>query len=301
MKMTYTEIKNALSEGKTLFRVGKNKSTTEVRMIDNKPVRRYISEAGEPTAWSATALNTMPKYEWESKESEELPPSELTAPVTRQVQLGDGTSTIVTEYVPISEAPVVIDPFAIPLTKDNDTPEPEPEVIPEPIPEPVQEDVTRHIPEVEEKAKVTEGPMDAIAALKAMEEGEEVVWIPLEEDHGLQAKFYRDWDGKFMEVRANCSHTFENIDMNQFLSHTYLRVEGDLHPFFTALSMVTSYGPRCFIRNIITGKVIRGPNYSDDPDETYDDYPIEPLEVGTISPTELRTFWVIDFEEVDDE
>ena len=141
-RMTYDEIKNALTAGKVFSRVGKNKSRTEVRMFKNEPVRRYIYENGDTTEWAATSLNTMPKFEWEVSDMEELPPEELKAPVIKQVQLGDGTSTVVTEYVPISEAPVVIDPFAITLDKGNDTPEPEP--IPEtntmPHPEPeVQE------------------------------------------------------------------------------------------------------------------------------------------------------------------
>ena len=141
--------------------------------------------------------------------------------------------------------------------------------------------------------------MSALQAINAMMEGYNVMWVPLEKDHDLQVMFYHDWDGKYKMVRANSNHISENIDMNEFFQHLFVRVEGDLHPFFTALSMVTSYGPLCFIRNIVTGKVIRGPNYSDDPDETCDTYPIEPLEVGTILPTELRTFWVIDFEEVE--
>ena len=134
-KMTYDEIKNALAAGKVFSRVGKNKSRTEVRMFKNEPVRRYIYENGDSTEWAATSLNTMPKFEWEVSDMEELPPEELKAPVIKQVQLGDGTSTVVTEYVPISEAPVVIDPFAIPLDKDNDTHEPEPTPEPEPVPE----------------------------------------------------------------------------------------------------------------------------------------------------------------------
>ena len=149
-KMTYDEIKNALAAGKVFSRVGKNKSRTEVRMFKNEPVRRYIYENGDSTEWAATSLNTMPKFEWEVSDMEELPPEELKAPVIKQVQLGDGTSTVVTEYVPISEAPVVIDPFAIPLDKDNDTPEPEPEPTPEPEPVPETDNMPNPEPEAEE-------------------------------------------------------------------------------------------------------------------------------------------------------
>lgn len=139
-KMTYEEIKNALAAGKVFSRVGKNKSRTEVRMFKNEPVRRYIYENGDTTEWAATSLNTMPKFEWEVFDMEELPPEELKAPVIKQVQLGDGTSTVVTEYVPISEAPVVIDPFAIPISKDNDAPEPEPTPETDNMPEPEVEE-----------------------------------------------------------------------------------------------------------------------------------------------------------------
>lgn len=139
-KMTYEEIKNALAAGKVFSRVGKNKSRTEVRMFKNEPVRRYIYENGDTTEWAATSLNTMPKFEWEVFDMEELPPEELKAPVIKQVQLGDGTSTVVTEYVPISEAPVVIDPFAIPISKDNDVPEPEPVPETDNMPEPEVEE-----------------------------------------------------------------------------------------------------------------------------------------------------------------
>ena len=140
VKMTYEEIKNALAAGKVFSRVGKNKSKTEVRMFMNEPVRRYIYENGDTTEWAATSLKTMPKFEWEVFDMEELPPEELKAPVIKQVQLGDGTSTVVTEYIPISEAPVVIDPFAIPISKDNDVPEPEPVPETDNMPEPEVEE-----------------------------------------------------------------------------------------------------------------------------------------------------------------
>ena len=110
-KMTYEEIKNALAAGKVFSRVGKNKSRTEVKLSEGKPVRRYISESGEVSDWAPAALNTMPRFEWEVSQSEPTTEVKPTTTIIKQVNLGDGTTTVITETIPVSEAPVVVDPF----------------------------------------------------------------------------------------------------------------------------------------------------------------------------------------------
>lgn len=331
-KMTYEEIKNALAAGKVFSRVGKNKSRTEVKLREGKPIRRYISESGEVSDWAPAALNTMPRFEWEVSQSEPTTEVNPTTTIIKQVDLGDGTTTVITETVPVSEAPVVIDPFAIPLNKDNDTPEPEP--IPEPTTiseapamvgpfgpkaledlqtiskmlaemreakeEPETDNMPNPEPEEEEDEELI--TMSASLALEEMMMGHNVMWVPREKDHDLQVMFYRDWDLKFKEVRANSSHISERVDMNEFFEHMYVRVTENYDSFINCLSYISENDSPCYMRNIITGRIIKGPKCEDDSDAEADEdcniYPTTPLEVGTILPIELRTFWVVEFGEV---
>ena len=122
MLMTHEEIKTALLEGKILYRNKKNDVRVEYKAQDGKFLRREIVPGLIPGAWHRTDISTMSRYEWsiiekqeetEMKQEEtEMKQEEPTTDVIRQVPLGDGTTTVITEKVPVSEAPVVIDPFA---------------------------------------------------------------------------------------------------------------------------------------------------------------------------------------------
>ena len=122
MLMTHEEIKTALLEGKILYRNKKNDVRVEYKAQADKFLRREIVPGLIPGAWHRTDISTMSRYEWsiiENQEETEMKQEEPTTDVIRQVALGDGTSTIITEKVPVSEAPVVVDPFASPKVKEE--------------------------------------------------------------------------------------------------------------------------------------------------------------------------------------
>lgn len=307
MLMTHEEIKTALLEGKILYRNKKNDTRVEYKAQADKFLRRETLPGQEPGEWTKSDIRTACKYEWniierkqeetEMKQEEtEMKQEEPTTDVIRQVALGDGTSTIITEKVPVSEAPVVVDPFATPKVKEDLM------AISKKL---TEMNITSGPEEEEEEEGEVEEPqtMSALQAINVMMEGYNVMWVPLEKDHDLQVMFYHDWDEKYKEVRANSKHISEYVDMNEFFQHTFVRVEEDYDSFINCLSYISENDTPCYMRNIVTGRIIRGPACMDDSDAEADEdcniYPTEPLEVGTILPIELRTFWTIEFGEVE--
>lgn len=123
MLMTHEEIKTALLEGKILYRNKKNDTRVEYKAQGDKFLRRETLPGQEPGEWTKSDIRTACKYEWniiERKQEEtEMKQEEPTTDVIRQVALGDGTSTIITEKVPVSEAPVVVDPFDNRLNRES--------------------------------------------------------------------------------------------------------------------------------------------------------------------------------------
>ena len=115
MKMTYEEIKNAMLEGKILYRDKKDGTKVEYKAQAGKFLRRNTRPGFVPGVWHNAEIYTMSRYEWniiENQEETKMKQEEPTTDVIRQVPLGDGTTTVITEKVPVSQAPIIVDPFA---------------------------------------------------------------------------------------------------------------------------------------------------------------------------------------------
>ena len=291
MLMTYEEIKNAMLEGKILYRDKKDGTKVEYKSQAGKFLRRETRPGVVPGVWHNADICTMSRYEWniiENQEETKMKQEEPTTDIIRQVPLGDGTTTVITEKVPVSQAPIIVDPFDSPKVKEDLMA----------ISEKLAEMNITSAPEEEEEEEEEEETripftLSPMLAITEMRTGHQVMWVPLKEDNGLQVMYYRDTDGKFKEIRANSKHIYEEIDMNEFFQHVFVRVEEDYDSFVNCLSYISEQTTPCYMRNIVTGRIIRSPACEYDSDEE------KPLEVGTILPIELRTFWTIEFGEVE--
>ena len=122
MLMTHEEIKNAMLEGKILYRNKKGGVRVEYKAQAGKFLRRETLPGVVPGVWHNADICTMSRYEWNvienqeetkmKQEETEMKQEEPTTDVIRQVPLGDGTTTVITEKVPVSQAPIIVDPFA---------------------------------------------------------------------------------------------------------------------------------------------------------------------------------------------
>ena len=122
MLMTYEEIKNAMLEGKILYRDKKDGTKVEYKSQAGKFLRRETRPGVVPGVWHNADICTMSRYEWniiENQEETKMKQEEPTTDIIRQVPLGDGTTTVITEKVPVSQAPIIVDPFDSPKVKED--------------------------------------------------------------------------------------------------------------------------------------------------------------------------------------